>query len=170
MVSRSFGNLICQVRHSSPEHHRSPSPIHLPRKPDMTHCCTCMPPICPVPLPGAEEESQSTAEPLSNSPMLHPPGSQLLVQRLYRHKVDHMIRDAATTLFRCTQCEEVFAATYRHKLNCEAGVGSGGDPLAAAFRRHIPDRSWKVQRSACNHVQRQLLHRLHKDLQPETLP
>lgn len=146
MVSRIFGNLICQVRHSSPESYRSPSPIHLLKNPDMTHCGKCVSPMYPVSLPGAEEESQGTAEPLSHTPMQHPSRSHLLVQRLYRHKVDHMIRDAATTLSRCTQCEEVFSATYRHKLNCEAGVGSGGDPLAAAFRRHIPDRSWKVQR------------------------
>lgn len=67
----------------------------------------------------------------------------LLVQRMYQHKVEHMIRDTATTLATCTQCGEVFAAAYRHKLNCES---VGADPTAAAFRRHIPDKSWKAQR------------------------
>lgn len=73
------------------------------------------------------------------------------MQRLYKHKVDHMIRDAATALSKCTQCGEIFSASYRHKLNCGAGVGFGsgseGDPLGAAFRRHILDRNWSRGKS-----------------------
>ena len=84
--------------------------------------------------------------PLPNSPALPTSRSHLLVQRLYKHKVDHMIRDSTTALSKCTQCEEVFSASYRHKLNCEAGEGSRTDPLAAATRRHILDRNWNVQR------------------------
>ena len=78
-----------------------------------------------------------------NSPDLPSSKTALLVQRLYKHKVDHMIRDSTTSLAMCTQCGEAFAAAYQHQLNCES-VGS--DPSAATFRRHIPDRSWKVQR------------------------
>ena len=84
--------------------------------------------------------------PLPNSPALPTSRSHPLVQRLYKHKVDHMIRDSTTALSKCTQCEEVFSASYRHKLNCEAGEGSRTDPLAAATRRHILDRNWNVQR------------------------
>jgi len=85
---------------------------------------------------------------LPSSPALQPFRSHLLVQRLYKHKVDHMIREPATALSRCTQCGEIFSAPYRHKLKCEVELRSEGDPLAAAFRRHILDRGWKVQRSA----------------------
>ncbi len=96
---------------------------------------------------GSQDEG-NTHQPLPSSPALQPFRSHLLVQRLYKHKVDHMIREPATALSRCTQCGEVFSACYRHKLKCEVGVGSEGDPLAAAFRRHILDRGWKVQRLA----------------------
>ena len=90
-------------------------------------------------------------QPLSHdersSPALLLSKTALLVQRLYKHKVDHMIRDSTSSLATCTQCGEVFAAAYRHKLNCES-VES--DPSAATHRRHIPDRSWKVQRQAAS--------------------
>lgn len=88
--------------------------------------------------PGLE---QPLSRDQDNSPALPLSKTALLVQRLYKHKVDHMISDSTTSLAACTQCGEVFAAAYRHKLNCEP---VGGDSL----RRHIPDRSWKVQRQA----------------------
>ncbi|DBA95187.1 TPA: hypothetical protein ACH3X3_013092 [Trebouxia sp. C0006] len=92
------------------------------------------------------QDQGNTHQPLPSSPALQAFRSHLLVQRLYKHKVDHIIREPATALSRCTECGEVFSACYRHKLKCEVGVGSEGDPLAAAFRRHILDRGWKVQR------------------------
>ncbi|DBA92116.1 TPA: hypothetical protein ACH3X1_015842 [Trebouxia sp. C0004] len=95
--------------------------------------------------PRSQDEGDNN-QPLPSSPALQPFRSHLLVQRLYKHKVDHMIREPATALSRCTQCGEIFSAAYRHKLKCEAGLGSEGDPLACAFRRHILDRGWKVQR------------------------
>ncbi|KAA6423279.1 MAG: hypothetical protein FRX49_06731, partial [Trebouxia sp. A1-2] len=101
----------------------------------------------PRAVEGSRDEG-NTNQPLPSSPALQPFRSHLLVQRLYKHKVDHMIREPATALSRCTQCGEIFAVPYRHKLKCEAAVGSEGDPLAAAFRRHILDRGWKVQRTA----------------------
>lgn len=107
--------------------------------------------------PMARDQGSSPALPLSKS--------GLLVQRLYKHKVEHMIRDTATTLATCTQCGEVFAAAYRHRLNCES---VGADPTAAAFRRHIPDKSWKAQRHVpqplaplCTTVTRRTSQALH---------
>lgn len=85
------------------------------------------------PLP--HDQGDSPALPLSKT--------GLLVQRLYKDKVEHIVKDTATTLAACTQCGDVFAAAYRHKLNCES---VGADSSAAAFRRHIPDRSWKAHR------------------------
>ena len=99
-------------------------------------------------LVGAQTQGSTTQPP--TGPAQPPPRSHLLVQRLYKHKVDHMVRGAATALVRCTACGDVFSGPNRHKLPCTGelglGVGPAGEALTAAVRWHVPDRTWRVTR------------------------
>eukprot|EP00891_Asterochloris_glomerata_P000754 jgi/Astpho2/754/fgenesh1_pg.00016_%23_8_t len=78
------------------------------------------------------------------------PSTSLLVLRLYRHKLGHLLGDSSTTLCRCSQCGTLFSAVHRHKLVCrqtrEGSDQSTGSGSGFIVRRHMPDRHWKLPR------------------------
>lgn len=75
--------------------------------------------------------------------------TNLLVQRLYRHKLDQLVANPATVLCKCSQCSTVFAALHRHKFPCShesvaASVDAGLRVISS--RHHVADKTWKAQR------------------------
>ena len=74
--------------------------------------------------------------------------TNLLVQRLYRHKLDQLVASPATVLCRCLQCGTMFAALHRHKFPCShpAGAGANADLHVISSRHHVADKTWKAQR------------------------
>lgn len=93
-----------------------------------------------------QQSESSSVQSASSLPNVR---TNLLVQRLYRHKLDQLVASPATILCRCLQCGTVFAALHRHKIPCSqdpAGAGANPDLHVISSRHHVADKSWKAQR------------------------
>jgi CelD/BcsL family acetyltransferase involved in cellulose biosynthesis len=46
--------------------------------------------------------------------------SNELLQKLYKHKLEALLKEHNTTLLRCKACQQLFSAASHHKLQCPA--------------------------------------------------
>jgi len=75
----------------------------------------------------------------------HAQQSAVLVNRLYKHRVELLLRSMHTTLVRCAQCGLLFSAAHRTQLSCpsaKAVVDYRGNVVAL----HAPEPRWRFQK------------------------
>lgn len=113
--------------------------ISIAARPDSNQVQRCHSPATPQFTPSSAQHASSLPNARTN----------LLVQRLYRHKLDQLGASPATVLCRCSQCSTVFAALHRHKFPCsqDCATGDGTAELhVISSRHHVADKTWKAQR------------------------
>lgn len=85
--------------------------------------------------------------------------TNLLVQRLYRHKLNQLMAHPTTTLCSCSQCGAIFAVLHRHKFHCShdrAGLAADADLHVVSSRHHVADKTWKSQRQGSEPAQQRI--------------
>lgn len=85
-------------------------------------------------------------------------GHELLVHKLYKYKLEALLKDLATTLSHCSLCAQVFSLAERARLQCPAATAAALDEHASSASGsapghrppqhgclHQPDLSWRYQ-------------------------
>jgi hypothetical protein len=88
----------------------------------LQHCEGVQLPRLPTPRSAANQK-QGQAETTAGSNGSSS-GSNALLQKLYKHKLEALLKEHNTTLLRCKACQQLFSAASHHKLQCPALAGS----------------------------------------------
>jgi hypothetical protein len=86
----------------------------------LQHCQGVQLPCLPTPRSAANQQ-QGQAETTTGA---NSSGSNALLQELYKHKLEALLKEHNTTLLRCKACQQLFSAASHHKLQCPAIAGS----------------------------------------------
>ncbi len=70
--------------------------------------------------------------------------SAAVVNKIYKQRLEAMLRDCKASLALCSCCGGIFNLTEHKHLICRGPQGAGPET------RHLPDPSWKLQRHLAN--------------------
>lgn len=66
-----------------------------------------------------------------------------LLSKLYKHKLEVMLKELNTTVCQCTQCQGLFSLAAVRRVPCPASWHKVPGKLSG-FVAHEPDPSWKL--------------------------
>jgi hypothetical protein len=92
----------------------------------LQHCEGVQLPRLPTPRSAANRhhgQADTTAGSNNSSSSSSSSGNALL-QKIYKHKLEALLKQHNTTLLRCKACQQLFSAASHHKLQCPALAGS----------------------------------------------